>query len=259
MFSTLASSRRRKSTGIRSMFPQSRNTRTRSTTSIGGSWNTSLRGRNRYSTGSGNSLAARNITESLPSCRRISCVPRSEPSASPSGPSCVVSRKRSSALSSAATSASEASLGSDTVGAASLIEQARDPNAALRRLVVVEREGRGALDPRLASDRCLEHAVGRAESGQRRLPLGILAQHADVDPRGAEVRACLDGGHGGEANPWVLELGGDRCPDHFAHELVDPPYALGHSGATIAMGPKSAGRLQPRISDRLSRSRSNLD
>ena len=39
----------------------------RSATSAGGSWKTSSRGRKRYSIGSGNSFAAMNITESLPS------------------------------------------------------------------------------------------------------------------------------------------------------------------------------------------------
>ena len=67
MFSSRAPSRCRNSTGIRSMLPQSRKTSVRSTTSAGGSWKTSSSGRKRYSTGSGNSFAARNITESLPS------------------------------------------------------------------------------------------------------------------------------------------------------------------------------------------------
>ena len=39
----------------------------RSAMSAGGSWKTSSSGRKRYSIGSGNSFAARNITESLPS------------------------------------------------------------------------------------------------------------------------------------------------------------------------------------------------
>ena len=57
----------RKSTGMRSMLPQSRKTTVRSAMSAGGSWKTSSSGRKRYSIGSGNSFAARNITESLPS------------------------------------------------------------------------------------------------------------------------------------------------------------------------------------------------
>ena len=40
--------------------------------SAGGSWKTSSSGRKRYSIGSGNSFAARNITESLPSlCQQV--------------------------------------------------------------------------------------------------------------------------------------------------------------------------------------------
>ena len=57
----------RKSTGMRSMLPQSRKTTVRSAMSAGGSWKTSSSGKKRYSIGSGNSFAARNITESLPS------------------------------------------------------------------------------------------------------------------------------------------------------------------------------------------------
>ena len=133
---------------------------TRSTRSTGGSWNTSSSGRKRYSTGSGNSFAARNITESLPSCWSSLCVASSEPSASPSGPSWVVSRNRSAARISSATSASVASVRCATAAGASLIlEQPRDPHAPLRRLVVVEGQRRGALDPHLACDGRLQHAM----------------------------------------------------------------------------------------------------
>ena len=54
------------------MLPQSRKITVRSARSAGGSWKTSSSGRKRYSTGSGNSFAARNITESLPSASSIS-------------------------------------------------------------------------------------------------------------------------------------------------------------------------------------------
>ena len=88
---------------MRSMLPQSRKTTVRSAMSAGGSWKTSSSGRKRYSIGSGNSFAAMNITESLPSWVSRWCMPSSEPSASPSGPSWAVSRKRSRSRSSAAT------------------------------------------------------------------------------------------------------------------------------------------------------------
>ena len=80
---------------MRSMFPQSRKITMRSAMSAGGSWKTSSSGMKRYSTGSGNSFAARNITESLPRASSIWCIASSDPSASPSGFSWVVSRKRS--------------------------------------------------------------------------------------------------------------------------------------------------------------------
>ena len=167
---------------------------------------------------SGNSFAARNITESLPSCASMWCSASSEPSASPSGPSWVVSRKRSPARSSSATSVERTRRCARRLAAtASLTRRAawqtRTPRS--RRLVVVEAQGRGALDPHLAGDRRLEHAVRGGEPRERRLALGLVAEHADVDARRAQVRACLHGGHGHESDPWVLELGRDRRPDHL--------------------------------------------
>src|SRR6266542_1532246 len=245
MFRTLASSRRRKLTGIRSMFPQSRNTSTRSTTSAGASWNTSSRGRNWYSTGSGNSFAARNITESLPSCSRMWCIASSEPRASPSGASWVVSRKRSFARSSWAMSASDASVRRTTAVASLILEQPREADAPFGCIVVVEGQRRSALDPHLARDRSLEDAVRGTQPGERGLALGLAAQHAHVHARRAQVRACLHRGHRHEPDPRVLELGRDRRSDHLAHELVHPSHALGHSRATIAKEGRLAGRFRP--------------
>ena len=84
---------------------------------------------------------------------RMWCIASSDPSASPSGPSWVVSRKRSPARSSWATSSSDASLRSAAAATASLTASSslRDADAALRGLVVVEGQGRGSLDPHLAA------------------------------------------------------------------------------------------------------------
>ena len=82
--------RRRKLTGMRSMFPQSRNTAMRSSMSSGGMNCTASIGRFWYSCGSGKLLSDMNITESFPSARIISWNASNEPSASPSGFSCVV-------------------------------------------------------------------------------------------------------------------------------------------------------------------------
>src|SRR5204863_9079123 len=191
-FRIFASSRRRKSTGMRSIFPQSRKTRTRSTTSTGGSWKTSSSGRKRYSTGSGNSFAARNMTESLPSCSRMWWVASSDPRASPSGPSCVVSRNFWPLRISWATSASEASRGGVTAADASvIIEELGEPDAALRRRVVVEREGRRALHSHLAGDLRLHHAVRGAQARERRLALTLVAEHDHVHAQRAHVTASL--------------------------------------------------------------------
>ena len=79
------------------MFPQSRNTIVRSATS-GGGWPISpSKCSPRYSHGSGNSSGDMYISVSLPSCFRIASIASSEPSASPSGFSCVVSSSLSAA------------------------------------------------------------------------------------------------------------------------------------------------------------------
>ena len=81
----------RKSTGIRSMLPQSRNTTTRSPMSSGGAPSRPSNFMSRYSIGSGNSSGDMYISASLPSWVSTPCMATSDPSASPSGFSCVVS------------------------------------------------------------------------------------------------------------------------------------------------------------------------
>src|SRR5581483_7220511 len=249
-----APSRLRNSTGVRSMFPQSRSTRVLSTRSAGGSWKTSSSGRKRYSTGSGNSFAERNMTESLPSWVRMPWSASSEPSASPSGPSWVVSRNRCPARSSSATAASWRSVSSPlpvTVEARSLIEHPRQPHGPLGALVVVEAERRRALDPQLPRHPRLQHAVRRAQRGERRLALGGVAEHAHEHARGAQVGAGFHCGHGHESDPGILELGSYGIPDHLAHDRVHASHALGHGPPTIAArspppGPVSVAQVRQR-------------
>ena len=76
----------------------------RSATSAGGVPTSRSKVQPRYSHGSGNSSGDMNISESLPSCSSIQCMASSEPSASPSGFSCVVSSSFSEPRSSAITS-----------------------------------------------------------------------------------------------------------------------------------------------------------
>src|SRR5689334_17671169 len=136
-----------------------------------------------------------NITESLPSWPSKWCMPRSEPSASPSGPSWAVSRKRSRERSSATTcSMADAA----TASVMLVLEQPRDPHALFDGVVVAEREGRGALHPRLGRDLRLQDAMRRAQASECRLALLLGAEHADVHLGGTKVWAGLHGCHGHE-------------------------------------------------------------
>ena len=51
-----------------------------------------------------------------------------------------------------------------------------------------------------------------AQAGQRRLALRLGPEHADEHLRGAQVGACLDGGHGHESDSRVLEVGAIAAP-----------------------------------------------
>src|SRR6201996_1163278 len=249
MFSRRLSPSVRKGTGMRSMLPQSRNMITRSAMSAGASWKTFSSGRKRYSIGSGNPFAARNITESLPSLVSRWCMPSSEPSASPSGPSWAVSRKRSwerissimrskslptvplAALNSAvsaATSAAEVVVISVILLALRAVEQARDPHPFLDRVVVMEGQGRRPFHPLLGGDARLDHTVGGTQCLQRSVALGLVPEDADVDLRRAQVGAGFDPRHGDESEPGIGEFG-DRRGDDLPQCLIDPPHArAGH-------------------------------
>src|ERR1700760_3015218 len=231
------------------MLQRSRNMITRSAMSAGAWWKTFSSGRKRYSIGSGNSFAARNITESLPSLVSRWCMPSSEPSASPSGPSWAVSKKRSwerissimrskslptvplAALNSAvsaATSAAEVVVISVILLALRAVEQARDPHPFLDRVVVMEGQGRRPFHPLLGGDARLDHTVRGTQRLQRIVALGFVSEHADVDPRRAQVGAGFDPRHGDESEPGIGEFG-DRRGDDLAQRLVDPPHArAGH-------------------------------
>src|SRR5437764_3677347 len=129
---------------------------------------------------------------SLPSWSRASLAARSEPSASPSGFSWVVSRNRSCARSASATAARSFVSGE-------LIDELCHADPSLDRRIVLEGQLRGPLHSQLASDPRLEDTVRRGEPGQRALALALGAEDADEDARVAEVGGGLDAGHGDEA------------------------------------------------------------
>src|SRR5438105_8821900 len=139
------------------------------------------------------------MTASLPSCSRASFVARSEPRASPSGFSCVVTRKRSCERSASTTAARSCVSGE-------LIDELCHADPSLDRRIVLEGQLRGPLHSQLAPDPRLEHAVRRREAGERGLALALGAEDADEDARLAEVGGGLDAGHGDEADPRILQL-----------------------------------------------------
>ena len=97
------------------------------------------------------------------------------------------------------------------LGSLVVLEQPGEPHAALE---ARRRRGRSSVGVRLirvsrAIAACRMPCEERS-AGERRLALLLVAEHADVDARRAQVRAGVDGGHGHESDPRVLELGGDR-------------------------------------------------
>src|SRR5918995_1124319 len=175
---------------------------------------------NWYSAGSG-AAPERYITEFFPRASSMSFAARIDPSASPSGFSCVISRKRSWLRSASATAASSVVVWGE------LIDQLRHPDAALDRFIVFERQLRSSLQPELLSDSSLEDAVRRGETLQGLLPLGLRAEDADVDHRVPEVRRGLDGRDGDEPDPGVAQLA-DGLREDLTDRGVDAAHAVTH-------------------------------
>src|SRR6185437_4548049 len=126
----------------------------RSSRSSGGALTSPERGKNWYSVGRGNSPASMNIRLSRPCAVRMSCMAISEPSASPSRFSWVTTISFSAELSSPTTSSLVAApapfspIRAPGAGGI-LIDQLRDPHAAIDRLVVLEGEHRRVLERQL--------------------------------------------------------------------------------------------------------------
>src|SRR6185437_14346017 len=139
----------------------------RSSRSSGGALTSPERGKNWYSVGKGNSPASMNIRLSRPCAVRMSCMAISEPSASPSRFSWVTTISLSAERSSSRTSslvAAPAPFSPIRFGPPGadrdLINQLRDPHAAIDRLVVFEGQRRRVLERQLGGHAPLEEAVG---------------------------------------------------------------------------------------------------
>src|SRR5919198_944892 len=204
---------------IRVSFAQSTASRTRVSASSGQSRRSPSSAMNAYSPGRGASPWSV-ITASLPSCLSPSFAARSDPSASPSGFSCVVTRKRSCERRASTTAARSFVSGE-------LIDELCHADPALDRRIVLEGQLGGSLQPQLSRDPCLEDAVRGRESLQAPLALLDRAQDAHEDLRMAEIRRGSDAGDRDEADPRVLELA-DPLGEDLLHGLVDPAHALTH-------------------------------
>src|ERR671937_1862384 len=120
-----------------------------------------------YSPGSGASLRS-TMTMSLPSCSSASFVASSEPSASPSGFSWVVTRKRSCERRAWTTAA-----GSFVSG--ELIDELCHADPTLDRRIVLEGQLGGPLQSQLTREPRLEHTVGSRKARQALLALPLRA------------------------------------------------------------------------------------
>src|ERR1700691_4917688 len=213
----------RTAAGLRSMLPQSSITTVRSPMSAGAAWMACSSAGQRYSRGSGRSLDEMNISELLPSAVSSPCMPISEPKASPSGCSWVATTKLVSARMRSSTSRRVCSIDSSALmpvhplarlarysSCLSTIDLGLDQRVHAQRavggVVIGELKCRRSLERQLARDAPLQIAVGAAQPCQRVVSHLALAEHAHVYARMAQVRACLDIGHGHKSHPRVLQV-----------------------------------------------------
>src|SRR5215471_6471584 len=214
----------RASSPIRSSLAQSTARSTRSDASSGRSRKSSSSGMNAYSRCSG-IWPARYMTTSLPSCRSASVDARSDPSASPSGFSCVTTRKRSCCRS--ASAIVFRSVVWVIVVRRELVDQAGHAHAALDRRIVLEGQLGGPLQPELARNPRLEDAVRRLETEETRSLLATRAEDAHVDGRVPEIGSRIDARHGDQPDSGVLEFR-DGLGQHLPHRLVHPAHPFTH-------------------------------
>src|SRR5919198_2432785 len=176
------------------------------------------------------------MTLSLPSWSSASFIARIEPSASPSGFSCVTMRKRSCDRIASATAATSLVVWGE------LIDQLRHADPALDRRIVFEGELGCSLQSKLARQPALQDAVRRLEPCQALSLLRLRTEHADVDLRLPQVRRRLDARHSYEADPGILQLA-DGLGEHLPDGLVHAPHSVAHAWYSTPRGP---ARARPR-------------
>src|SRR6187551_1540759 len=153
------------------------------------------RSRNEYSAGNG-APPASTMTVSLPSSTSARCIASSDPSASPSGFSCEVTRNRSPARSASATAARSVVVWligrlcrhvGDLGTGVQVVDQLRHPDAVLDRLIVFEQQLRRSAQVQLAVHARLQDPGGALERGQGAEPPLLAAVHAQPHRRLGEV------------------------------------------------------------------------
>src|SRR5829696_7287666 len=216
-------------------FAQSTATSTRSDASAGTSRLSSSSGMKPYSCGSG-AGPARYMNAFLPSARSARVIASSDPSASPSGFSWVVTRKRSWARSTSTTRSRSARF--VVVVSDELIDQPRHADAVFDRGIVVKGQLRSPLQSELLRQPRLEHAVGRREPLERARALAVRAENADEDVRLAEVGRRTDARDRHEPDPRILQLS-HRLRQHGPDRFVHATHAFGHFVTNLARASSS--------------------
>src|SRR5437763_13896992 len=230
---------------MRLSFAQSTASSTRSETSSGQRRRSCASGMNAYSPGSGAS-PKRTIAASLPSWSSASFSASSEPSASPSGFSCVVIRKRSCSRIASATAPS-----SLAVVWGEFIDQLGHADPALDRRIVLERQLGSSFQPQLTCDARLEYRVCGLQPLDRLRAVALGAEHGDEHARVSQGRRRLHARDRDESDPRVLELA-DPLREDLSDRLVHAAHSFAHAGYSSAWTPSSSsqwpsGASSPRL------------
>src|SRR4051794_35465438 len=184
---------------------------------------------NSYSFGMGTS-PKRYMSASLPSSRSANVMARSEPRASPSGFSWVVTMKRSLLRRASATAARSASVVFVFV---ELIDEPGEAHPPLYRRIVLKRQLWGSLQMELPVHAALKDAVGRLQTGEGRVALLRGSEHAHVHGGLAEIPARVHPRDRHEAYARVLEAA-DALREHRPQGFVHAPHPSGHSKVTTS-------------------------
>jgi hypothetical protein len=118
-----------------------------------------------------------------------------------------------------------------------LVEQPEHTSPALRGVIESDVELRDPLEPEARPELATYERHRPVQGGDGLVTLGPLADHADPDPRVAEIRIGLDVRDRHEADPRVGHLAGEDLPDLLPKKLVDAIRALSHWQSRTEVSP----------------------